>query len=57
MATKKNKSVSKDSGPLFGKMIGTIQLVGDILSPIDEAWNVDQDDLRKTFPSPKKPRG
>ena len=29
------------SEPLFGRMAGTIQIRGDIIGPIDEAWDAD----------------
>ena len=34
--------IEKDSGTLFGKMKGSIRVVGDIVSPIDEAWDADR---------------
>ncbi len=43
--TKRNKPIAQlvpveeESGSLFGKMKGTIQVVGDIISPIDEVWD------------------
>ncbi|MDE3045661.1 MAG: type II toxin-antitoxin system Phd/YefM family antitoxin [Verrucomicrobiota bacterium] len=43
--TKRNKPIAQlvpieeDSGHLFGRMKGTIRIVGDILSPIDEVWD------------------
>lgn len=43
--TKRNKPIAQlvpieeDKGTLFGKMKGTIHVVGDIISPIDEAWD------------------
>ena len=43
--TKRNKPIAQlvpieeDSGSLFGKMKGTIRVVGDILAPIDEVWD------------------
>jgi prevent-host-death family protein len=43
--TKRNKPIAQlvpieeDSGSLFGKMKGTIHIVGDIISPIDEVWD------------------
>lgn len=33
--------IEKNLGTLFGKMKGSIRVVGDIISPIDEAWNND----------------
>jgi prevent-host-death family protein len=44
--TKGNKPIAQlvpieeENGDLFGKMKGTIHIVGDILAPIDEVWNV-----------------
>lgn len=46
--TKRGKPVAKlvpcDSTPpsLFGYMRGTIEIVGDIVSPIDVKWNAQQ---------------
>ena len=43
--TKRNKPIAQlvpieeESGSLFGKMKGTIHVVGDILAPIDESWD------------------
>lgn len=43
--TKRNKPIAQlapieeDSGTLFGKMKGTIHIMGDIISPIDEVWD------------------
>lgn len=43
--TKRNKPIAqlipieKDSDLLFGRMKGTIQILGDIISPIDEVWD------------------
>jgi prevent-host-death family protein len=43
--TKRNKPIAQlvpieeDEGVLFGKMKGTIHIVGDIISPIDEVWD------------------
>jgi prevent-host-death family protein len=43
--TKRNKPIAQlvpieeDTGSLFGKMKGTIHIVGDILAPIDEVWD------------------
>lgn len=46
--TKRNKPIAQlipieeDSGSLFGRMKGTIHIVGDIMAPIDEAWDADR---------------
>ena len=43
--TKRNKPIAQlvpieeDKGTLFGRMKGTIHVVGDIISPIDEVWD------------------
>lgn len=43
--TKRNKPIAQlvpieeEKGTLFGRMKGTIHVVGDILSPIDEIWD------------------
>lgn len=43
--TKRNKPVAQlvpieeDTENLFGKMKGTVRVLGDIISPIDEEWN------------------
>lgn len=43
--TKRNEPVAKlvpiENEPisLFGKMRGTVHIIGDIISPIDEEWN------------------
>lgn len=43
--TKRNKPIAQlvpieeDSETLFGRMKGTIHIVGDIFSPIDEVWD------------------
>ncbi|MES2273635.1 MAG: type II toxin-antitoxin system Phd/YefM family antitoxin [Chlamydiota bacterium] len=43
--TKRNKPIAQlvpieeDSGSFFGRMKGTIQITGDIISPIDEVWD------------------
>lgn len=43
--TKRNKPIAQlvpieeKSGSLFGKMKGTIHIVGDIMAPIDEVWD------------------
>ncbi len=43
--TKRNKPVAQlvpieeDSEKFFGRMKGTIKVVGDIISPIDEVWD------------------
>ncbi len=43
--TKRNKPVAQlvpieqDIDSLFGKMKGTVHIVGDIISPIDEVWD------------------
>lgn len=45
--TKRNKPIAQvipieeDSMVLFGKMKGTVHVLGDIISPIDEDWNAD----------------
>lgn len=45
--TKRNKPIAQlipikeESETLFGKMKGTIHIIGDILNPIDEVWNAD----------------
>ena len=36
--------VANSSGPLFGRMRGTIEILGDIVSPTGEVWNADRDD-------------
>lgn len=46
--TKRGKPVAKlvpiDEGPIdiFGRMAGTIKIVGDIVSPLDEEWTGDE---------------
>ena len=46
--TKRNKPIAQlvpieeEKGTLFGKMKGTIHVVGDIISPIDEVWDADR---------------
>ena len=46
--TKRNKPIAQlvpieeDTGSLFGRMKGTIRVVGDIISPIDEVWDADR---------------
>jgi hypothetical protein len=46
--TERNKPIAqltpneKDTGSFFGRMKGTIHIVGDIMQPIDEVWNVDR---------------
>lgn len=46
--TKRNKPIAqlvpieKDEESLFGKMKGTIRIVGDIMSPIDKGWDADR---------------
>jgi prevent-host-death family protein len=46
--TKRNKPIAQlvpieqDEGSLFGKMKGTIHVVGDIMSPVDEVWDADR---------------
>ncbi len=43
--TKRNKPIAQlmpieeESTKLFGKMKGTIRIVGDIIEPIDEVWD------------------
>lgn len=43
--TKRNKPIAQlvpieeESGSLFGKMKGTVQILGDIIAPIDEVWD------------------
>jgi prevent-host-death family protein len=43
--TKRNKPIAQlvpieeDEGSLFGRMKGTIRIIGDILVPIDEVWD------------------
>ncbi len=43
--TKRNKPIAQlvpieeDSSSLFGKMKGSIHVIGDIISPIDEVWD------------------
>ena len=43
--TKRNKPIAQlipieeDSGTPFGRMKGSIHIIGDIVSPIDEVWN------------------
>jgi len=42
---KKNKPIAQlvpieeRSGALFGKMKGTVHIIGDIVAPVDETWN------------------
>ena len=49
--TKRGKPVAKlvpiDEGPvdLFGRMAGTIKIIGDIVSPIDVEWNADAENI------------
>ena len=31
--------IEEDTENLFGKMKGTVRVLGDIISPIDEEWN------------------
>lgn len=46
--TKRNKPIAQlvpieeDKGSIFGKMKGTIHILGDIMSPIDEVWDADR---------------
>ncbi len=46
--TKRNKPIAKlvpieeESSQLFGKMKGTVHIVGDIVAPIDEVWDADR---------------
>jgi prevent-host-death family protein len=43
--TKRNKPIvqlvpiEEEKGSLFGKMKGTVHILGDILAPIDEVWD------------------
>ncbi len=43
--TKRNKPIAQlipieeETGSLFGKMKGTVQILGDIIAPIDEVWD------------------
>ena len=43
--TKRNKPIAQlvpieeEKGSLFGKMKGTVHILGDILAPIDEVWD------------------
>jgi prevent-host-death family protein len=43
--TKRNKAIAQlvpieeDSSTLFGRMTGTVHVIGDIISPIDEVWD------------------
>ena len=43
--TKRNKPIAQlvpieeDKGSLFGKMKGTVHILGDILAPIDQVWD------------------
>jgi prevent-host-death family protein len=38
--------VEEDGGPSFGRMKGTIKILGDIVSPIDLEWGGDEENLR-----------
>jgi hypothetical protein len=38
---KKPVSIMEDGDPLFGRMKGSIRVIGDIMSPIGETWDVD----------------
>ena len=38
--------VEEEEKPLFGRMKGTIKILGDIVSPIDEIWTGDEENLR-----------
>jgi len=46
--TKRNKPIAQlvpieeESSTLFGKMKGTVHIIGDIMAPIDEAWDADR---------------
>jgi len=46
--TKRNKPIAQlvpieeDNESLFGRMKGTIHVVGDIMAPIDEVWDADR---------------
>lgn len=46
--TKRNKPIAQlvpieeDSASLFGRMKGTIHILGDIIAPIDEVWDADR---------------
>jgi prevent-host-death family protein len=51
--TKRGKPVARllppaeeDGKPLFGRMKGTIKILGDIVSPIDVEWGGDEENLR-----------
>ena len=33
---------AEQTEPIFGRMKGTIRIVGDIISPIDEPWDAQQ---------------
>ncbi|HYU12485.1 MAG TPA: type II toxin-antitoxin system Phd/YefM family antitoxin, partial [Stellaceae bacterium] len=52
--TKRGKPVAKlvpvDNQPidLFGYMSGTIKICGDIISPIDEEWTADAENIHST---------
>lgn len=43
--TKRNKPIAQlvpieeETGSLFGKMKGTVHILGDIITPIDETWD------------------
>ena len=43
--TKRNKPIAQlvpveeETGSLFGKMKGTVHILGDIVAPIDEVWD------------------
>jgi prevent-host-death family protein len=43
--TKRNKPIAQlvpieeETGSLFGKMKGTVHILGDIIAPIDEIWD------------------
>jgi prevent-host-death family protein len=49
--TKRGKPVAKlvpvDEEPvdIFGRMAGTIKIVGDIISPLDEEWTGDEENI------------
>ena len=43
--------IEKESKTLFGKMKGTIPVVGNILDPIDEAWDACHSELLQEPPA------
>jgi prevent-host-death family protein len=52
--TKRGRPVAKlvpvDDKPIdiFGRMAGTIRIVGDIISPLDEEWTGDAENMQRT---------